>query len=89
MHAQLLYQYPDDAMLADLRRHRRALCRAMGRPRFAEAAGSMDPDALPLVAVALLTVKNAASQAMASQLEVLQVMPVDVAPARASACRLW
>ena len=75
VHAQLLYQCPDDTMLGELRRHRRPLCRAMGRPRFADAAGGMDPNALPLLAVALLTVKNAASQSVASQLEVLQVVP--------------
>jgi hypothetical protein len=75
VHVQLLQQCPNDLMLGELRRHRRSLCRAMGRPRFADAAGGMDPDALPLLAVALLTAKNAASQSVASQLEVLQVVP--------------
>jgi hypothetical protein len=77
VHVQLLHQCPNDAMLAELRRHRRPLCRAMGRPHFAVAAGGMDPGALPLLAVALLTAKNTASQSAASQLDVLQVVPVE------------
>lgn len=77
MHVQLLHQCPNETMLTELRRHRRSLCRAMGRPRFAVAAGGMDPEALPLLAVALLTAKNAASQSAASQLDVLQVVPVE------------
>ena len=84
VHMQLLHECPDDALLAELRRHRRSLCRALDRPRFADAAGSMDSDALPLMAVALLSAGGAASQSMASQLEVLQVVPV-----RQHLCTLW
>jgi hypothetical protein len=73
LHVQVLHAYPDDAVLAELRRHRRALCRAIGRPHLADAAGSMDPCALPLVAVALLMAGQVASQTAAAQLDVLQV----------------
>lgn len=88
LHMQVVRACPDDTVVAALRRHRRAMCRAIGRPRFADATGSMDPGALPLLSVSLLTAGHAASQSAAAQLEVLQVWPLHFSASSGCCCHL-